>query len=225
MEIIPAILPRDFSEIVEKIDLIKGIASFVQIDICDGKFVKSNTWPYRKQDDNFERILKEEIGMPEWESMNYEFDLMIQNPNEDDARKWLSAGAERLVLHYESSDDLNPVISVLENLVEIGIAINTSTDINEIKKYSDKVQFIQCMGIRKIGYQGQDFDSDIINKIKDIKIQFPNHKVSVDGGVSLENAHLLKHIGVDRLIVGSAIFDNTNSLENIVDTYRKFLNI
>jgi pentose-5-phosphate-3-epimerase len=45
MEIIPAILPRDFAEIEEKVELIKGLCPLVQIDICDGKFVTSTTWP------------------------------------------------------------------------------------------------------------------------------------------------------------------------------------
>ena len=142
----------------------------------DGKFVTSTTWPYKKPDENFEKILHEERGMPEWEKMNYEFDLMIDSPSEDDARKWLSAGAERIVLHLESSKDLDPVITVLSGLVEIGVAINVKTDIKELSKYADRIQFIQCMGIRKIGYQGQNFDPDVVNKVTEVKAMFPNLK-------------------------------------------------
>ena len=221
MEILPAILPRDFDEIEEKAELIKGVSHIVQIDICDGKFVGSTSWPHKKVDENFEKILHEEKGMPYWENINYEFDLMIDNPTEDDARKWLSAGAERIVLHIESSKDLNPVISVLSGLVDIGIAINYTTDINEILKYSSKIQFIQCMGIRKIGYQGQNFEPGVVEKIKKIKELFPNTIIQVDGGVSEENAQLLKNAGASRLVIGSALFES----ENIVDTYNKFKQI
>ena len=56
MQILPAILPKNFSEIEDKIALVKGIAPLVQVDICDGKFVPSTTWPYRKADDNYEAI-------------------------------------------------------------------------------------------------------------------------------------------------------------------------
>jgi ribulose-phosphate 3-epimerase len=218
MEIIPAILPRDFAEIEEKVELIKGLCPLVQIDICDGKFVTSTTWPYKKSDENFEKILHEDMGMPAWEDVNYEFDLMIDNPTEDDARKWLSAGAERVVLHLESSKDLNPVIAVLTGLVEIGIAISVKTDIKELAKYSDKIQFIQCMGIRKIGYQGQSFDAGTVDRVKELKTMYPNLKIQVDGGVSMENAPLLKHAGADRLVEGSAIFES----DNIVDSYNRF---
>src|SRR3954470_14008050 len=102
MEIIPALLPKDFNEIEEKITMIVGLAPIVQIDICDGKFVQSTTWPYKRRDENFESIIREERGMPEWEEIDYEFDLMVKDPTEDEARQWLSAGAKRIVFHAES---------------------------------------------------------------------------------------------------------------------------
>ena len=39
--------------------------------------------------------------------------------------------------------------------------------------------------------------------------------------ISIETAGMLRDAGADRLIVGSAIFDN----ENVVDAYGKFENI
>ena len=62
MKTIPAILPRDFAEIEDKVSQIKGLSDIIQIDICDGKFVSSTTWPYKKQDENFEKILREEMA-------------------------------------------------------------------------------------------------------------------------------------------------------------------
>ena len=169
MEIIPAILPKNFREIEEKIELIVGLSPLVQIDICDGKFVPSTTWPYWKQDENFESILREERGMPEWENINYEFDLMIDNPTVDDARKWLSAGAERIVLHHESSKDLTPVLDVLKGLVEIGIALSQTSNVADLNKYLDKIQFVQVMGIRKAGFQGQKFEPNTVDIVKEVK--------------------------------------------------------
>ncbi len=225
MEIIPAILPRDFAEIEEKVEMIKGYAKTVQIDICDGAFVPSSTWPYKKQDENFEAIMREDKGMPAWEKVDYEFDLMIKDPSENDMRQWLSAGAARIIVHLESSNDLNPCLAVINGLVEIGLAINLDTPLSEIEKYADKINFIQCMGIRKIGFQGQKFDADTINKVKEIKTLYPHLKVSVDGGVSLENAPLLKHAGADRVVAGSAIFDESGDLENIIHSIQKFKSI
>ncbi len=225
MEIIPAILPKNFREIEEKIGLLVGLSKKVQVDICDGKFVPSITWPYWKAnerpDENFEAILREERGMPEWEDFDYEFDLMIENPTADDARKWLSAGAERIILHLHSSKDLDPVIGVLDGLVQIGIAINSTTDVNDLKKYADRIQYVQVMGIRKAGFQRQKFEMATLDKVKEVKTTFPNLQVQVDGGVTLETAEMLKEAGVDRVVAGSAVFDSTD----IVDTLEQFRSI
>jgi ribulose-phosphate 3-epimerase len=223
MEIIPAILPKNFAELEEKISVIRGLSEMVQIDICDGKFVPTCTWPYWKKDENFEAILREERGMPGWEDIDYEFDLMIAGPTEDDARQWLSAGAKRVVLHYESSPDLMPVIAVLNGLVEIGIALDQKTPIDSPKlaEYSSKIQFIQLMGIHKPGFQGQQFMPETIERVRAIKATFLDLLVTVDGGVSLENALELKEAGADRLVVGSALFTS----DNIVETFAEFQEI
>lgn len=217
MEIIPAILPKDFNEIEEKIAQIVGLVETVQIDICDGKFVPSSTWPYKKHDENFEAILREDRGMPEWEELDYEFDLMIKNPSEDDARHWLSAGAKRIVLHVESSPDLTPVLNVLNGLVEIGLAVNVITPLDEIERYKDKISYLQFMGITKIGFQGQAFDPRVLEKIKKAKDAYPELAIQVDGGVSLATAGELAKAGATRLVAGSVLFGS----DNIVETYHK----
>jgi ribulose-phosphate 3-epimerase len=216
MEIIPAILPKDFKEIEEKTFLVKGLASMVQVDICDGKFVASTTWPYKKRDQNFEAIIHEDRGMPLWEDLNYEFDLMIKDPTVDDARQWMSAGAARIILHIESSNDLNPCLDVLNGLVEIGLGLDIKTPVDEIQKYKDKISYIQFMGITKVGFQGQAFDPRVLGKIKEAKEKYPNLPLQVDGGVSVATAGELAKAGADRVVVGSALFQS----ENIVDTYK-----
>lgn len=224
MEIIPAILPKNFAEIEEKTEAVLGTVKLVQVDICDGKFVKSITWPYYKHDENFEAILKEERGMPFWEDLDYEFDLMIDNPTVDDARQWLSAGAVRIILHLESSPDLNPVLDVLQNLVEIGIAVNPKTKIEEIKKYAEKINFIQIMGIRKVGFQGQALDPGTFERVEQARTLFPNLKIQIDGGITIENAKFLKQAGAGSLAIGSAIFGN-GEFEDIVQNIEEFRRI
>ncbi len=217
MEIIPAIPPRNFAELEEKVQMVVGLAPLVQVDICDGKFVPSTTWPYKKRDENFEQIIREERGMPEWEDIDYEFDLMVKDLTEDDVRQWLSAGAKRIVLHAEASADLTPLITVLHGLVEIGLGINVVTPLDVIEKYKDKICYIQFMGITKIGFSGQAFDPRVLEKIKQAKEKYPELPIQVDGGVSLATAEQLALAGADRLAATSVLFDS----ENIVDTYHQ----
>ncbi len=225
MKIIPAILPRNYNAVYQGIDMIKGHSNEVQIDICDGKFVPTITWPYwkseEKMDLEFELLIKEYRGLLEWDTIDYEFDLMILEPSAEDARNWLAAGASKIILHIESSSDLDPAIAVLDGLVQIGIAINNTTDISKLNKYLGRFQYIQIMGIRKAGFQGQNFEMDTLEKIKEVKKAFPDVPVQIDGGVTLENAKLIKEAGADRIVSGSALFDSYN----IVDTLEQFRSI
>ena len=208
VEIIPAILVNDFASLQEEVDLVKLGTTRIQVDICDGQFTPQATWPYRKKDNTFEMIVREEEAMPAWESIDYEFDLMVNHPEEvvDD---WVSAGASRIVIHAESKGDVIAAIARLQGRVEIGLALNIDTPISMI---NDKLEinFIQLMGIDHIGFQGQHFDEKVLNKIKEVKMAFPDLPIQIDGGVSLETATELIKAGAERLIVGSAIMDTDN---------------
>ncbi len=216
-EIIPAILPKDFAELEDKVLLVHDLVKTVQVDVCDGQFVPNSTWPYKKHDETFERLTKEEAGLPGWEKVDYEVDLMV-NRAEEVVEQWVSAGVGRIVIHAEMKGDLREAVDKLKGKVEIGLALNIETSEDVISPFKEDIQFIQCMGINSIGFQGQKFDPKVIQKIQTIKEKHPLLPISVDGGVSLDNAGDLIGAGADRLVIGSAIFDS----ENIFETIKKF---
>ena len=216
IEIIPAILPQDWQEIEDKVAMVMGLVKTVQIDICDGHFVPSFTWPYKKHDDNFEKLIHEAEGLPGWQELDYEFDLMVDEPEKivDD---WVTAGATRIILHIESKGDIGKAIEMLQGRVEVGLALNENTPVDSIIPYREKIAFVQLMGIDRIGYQGQPFDDKVDGRIKEVRMKFPGLPISIDGGVSLQTAPELIAAGADRLVAGSAVFH----AENIVEAVEK----
>jgi ribulose-phosphate 3-epimerase len=213
-EIIPAILVNDFAELQSDMEMVEGFVKTVQIDVCDGQFTSQPTWPYRKHDENFEKIVSEQEGLPGWEKTNFEIDLMANHP-EDKVENWVQAGATRIILHAEVKGGVEAAIAALEGRVEIGLALNESTPIETIAPYRDRIQFVQLMGIDNVGFQHQPFDPKVIGRIKEVRMKFPGMPISVDGGVSLENALDLIDAGADRLVVGSAIFNAENPIDAI----------
>lgn len=212
--IIPAVLPKDWQEIEEKISLVKNYCKEVQIDICDGRFVPNITWPYGKRDDIFTSILNEERGMPFWQDINYEFDLMINNP-EKEVEKWLRAGGSRIIIHAEAKGNIDEAMQILKDKAEIGLALNIDTDLDLIAKYKDQINFVQLMGIDKIGFQGQGFDERVIKRVRLVRERFGDLSISVDGGINIDNARALKEAGANRLTVGSAIFESEDIAKTV----------
>lgn len=214
IEIIPAVLPMDFGEIEDKISFVVGKVKVVQIDICDGQFTPVPTWPYKKHDDTFEKIKKEEEGMPLWKELNYEFDLMVNNPHEV-VEDWVMAGASRIIVHAECRGGVLKAIDMLTGRVDVGLALNIDTSLDIVSQHAEKINFVQFMGIDNVGFQNEPFDNKVLAKIAECKKLFPDLPVSIDGGVSFETAPELIKAGVDRLVSGSAIFGSDNPVEAV----------
>lgn len=217
-EIIPAILSMDFADVQGQIELMKGFVKTIQIDACDGQFVQNATWPYRKHDDNFERIVNEEEGMPAWKDLEFEIDLMANKP-EEKVEDWVQAGASRVILHADAKGDIAKAIETLSGRVGVGMAFDMSTDfeayISELRQKGVDIDFIQFMGIDNVGFQHQPFDDQVIGRVREARLKYPGLPISVDGGVSLENARALIDAGADRLVVGSGIFQAENPLDAV----------
>ena len=198
-EVIPAIMPDSFNDLNEKYAQVKDFVSIVQIDVMDGKFVPSKNFPYIQNDENNLSQI----------DFDFEVDLMVSNP-ENFIESWVKAGAKRIIIHIESVERIEDVFLKVPSDIETGIALNTTTPNEKIYPLIEKINFVQFMGIEKIGYQGQDFDERVLNKIADLRRKFPRVIISVDGGVSLETAPRLVEAGANRLVSGSAIFESSN---------------
>lgn len=215
IEIIPAIIPKSFEDLRKKISLVGGLVEYIQIDITDGIFVSSKSWPF----DNF--VLESEtLKLPFLDEYKFEIDLMVNEP-EKNIDNWLGFGAERIIFHIESSNKLEELIKELKGKVDVGVAFNIDTSLESYNYLLEKVDFVQLMGIEKIGFQGQEFSEKIFDKIKNLRKIKPNIIISVDGGVSFENAQKLIKAGVNRLVVGSEIFES----EDVKETINKLKNL
>ena len=228
IEIIPAILPEDFSDLEEKLSIIVGQVPMVHIDVSNGTLTRESNWPYNGESTDFLKIVHEVEGFPFWEEISFEAHLMVKNPAEI-IEDWILAGAERIVIHIESFEDdseLSRVLAVLKNRfdknsshlgIEVGLAVNTDTSIEKIFEHILEADFIHLMSIDEIGAQGRKFDDRIFDRIKEIKEKFPETILAVDGGINLENAEQLVEAGANRLVIGSAIFGSENPEQALED--------
>jgi ribulose-phosphate 3-epimerase len=205
MRVVPAILSRSFEQIIGSLFAVEGITKRVQIDLCDGKMGVERTWlPHTGEvlPDGFE----------------YEFDVMLYT--------WqlylpaiLTMGVSRIVMHVDTftDEDFTQLFEVLSPFdATLGLSVSSTFDsdtfITLIQKVIDVYPklFVQVMGIRTIGVQGQPFDEGVLSRIALIKKHFPTISIQVDGGMYVETAQQVKEAGADTVIVGSYIFGSKN---------------
>lgn len=224
IEIIPAILEPSFEGIEKKLAQVRTHAKWVQIDICDGSFVPSLTWPFVSPplpdkplnlENGLREMVADEKEMVYWEDFDFELHLMVSEPKKL-FPNILIVGPSRVLFHIESFSDayngLFDVCKLLPTIVEPGIAVNIDTNLEILFEILDDgiVTFVQCMGIAHDGSQGQLLDERVFKNIEILHARYPKLPISVDGGVTLENAKRLVDAGATRLVVGSAIFTAEN---------------
>ncbi|MFA5998248.1 MAG: hypothetical protein WC814_02580 [Candidatus Paceibacterota bacterium] len=212
--VVPAVLPSSQKDLEEKLALFASIPSVsrVQIDVVDGRFASPASWPYNAPHELNRMAGRHEL-LPHLDRIAYEIDLMCLDA-ELAAAKWLALGATRLTFHAETATDLPRMLvsarqrygaGFAPGLVSFGLALNIASDLVLIEPCLDEIEYVQFMGIARIGRQGQPFDRRVLEKVRAFHNRHPEIPLQIDGGVSLESARELVALGVSNLIVGSGI--------------------
>jgi len=214
IKVLPAIIPINKSQLEEEIKKVSYFADLVQIDISDGVFTNTRTWPYNGQDrDYFEKLKTEEEGWPRWEDTDVELHLMVQSP-ETVLEEWIATGASAVVAHIEATEDFQKVIDICkEKNVSVGVAIKPNTEIEKIEKFVPQVDFIQVMGSQLLGKHGVELEEKSLEMIRSLRAKFPNSIIAIDIGVTEDNAETLVDAGVNKLISGGTILNADNPKE------------
>ncbi len=216
--VVPAIIPHTREQLEEEIRKVSKFANLVQIDISDGIFVPTKTWPYNGRDlDYFEKLKTEEVGWPRWEDLEFEIHLMVKFP-EHTVLDWIKTGAGTIIAHIEATDNFQNIIDTCrEHSVSLGVAIKPSTDIKEIEHIVPQVDFIQVMGSDFLGKHGVGLDPKALEQIKSLQALYPERIIAIDIGVSEDTEGILVSAGADKLVSGSAILDSDNPEEVFKD--------
>lgn len=227
-EIIPAIIPKNYEDLKNNISLVRNFVPITQIDICDGIFVPSRTWPFESTsaDAHFNRILNEEEGLPFWEDIDFELDLMVADAVEN-FDLYNKLGAKKIIFHLEAVGDVGNFRDFLEGIdpymrevVEIGVAINPSTALENLYPLVPHIDFVQCMGNDRLGFHGVELDEKIYDRIKILRKKYADLPIAVDIGVNKNTVPLLRDAGANKFVIGSAIF-NSDDIIGAIDDFRQ----
>lgn len=214
MTIVPAVLSASRAELERELRMLAKIpaVSQVQMDIVDGRFAEPASWPYTAPGE-LARMVQQGETLPHLERLTYEIDLMCLDAF-DTVEAWIALGASRLTFHAECATDVPRRLAsirkrygggLVPGLISFGLALNIASDLALLEMCLDDIDYVQCMGIARIGKQGQPFDRRVYEKIRVFHERHPRIPIQVDGGVSLVNAKKLSALGASRLVVGSAI--------------------
>ncbi len=193
-QIVPAILVPKFSKFKEQLKKVQNIFPLVQIDICDGHFVKNKTFKQRK-----------EINKLSFPCL-LELHLMAKDP-EKELKKWEKVkNIFRVYIHAETlKNNFDKIDNIIrKNGWQLGLVLNPETKIDKITKYLDKIDAALFMTVHP-GTQGQKLIKPVLKKIKSFATKNKKILIAADGGINLENIVNLKKAGVVEFCIGGKL--------------------
>lgn len=212
VDIIPAVIPQSFKDIAAALEPVQNLARQAQVDIVDGSYARGKTWPYRDHA-TFAKLVEDEHGLPYWDKIDFQFDLMIEDPA-GQLKDFITAGATQVVLHPKSPSVMQALQIVVDSRnedtasfpIKAGMALGCADQPEVLDPFEAQFDFVQVMGIEHEGRQGEPFDKRALYLVERLRRRYPYLPIQVDGGVSMENANALAKAGANRLVAGSAIF-------------------
>ncbi len=195
----PSLLGADFSNLEREIRIVEEEgAEYLHLDVMDGAFVPSISF-----------------GMPVIASIRrltglvFDAHLMVEEPGRYiEAIK--EAGADIITVHQEACRHLDRTVAqIREAGLKAGVAINPATPVAALDCILGQIDMVLIMTVNP-GFGGQRLIPYTLDKVRELRKILKERKLSVniqvDGGVTLNNAHLFLEAGADVLVAGSAVF-------------------
>lgn len=199
-EIIPAILVPDQGTMIERMRLVEGLATAVQIDCMDGHFVNNRSYYQAESIDT---------------TLGIELHLMVRDPMSV-IREWRRIPQfMRAIWHVEIPVDHSSLIRECRGLgIECGLAISPETSVESVAGYLAEIDELLVLGV-KPGWSGQTLIEAALKKPADAKRINPSIVTGFDGGVTQENLTSIIQAQTDRICIASTIFASSNPRETL----------
>lgn len=213
----PSILSADFARLGEQAHQAEQAgADWIQVDVMDGMFVPNITIG-----PPVVAALRKAIGI------TLDCHLMITQP-ERYVKSFVDAGADHVTIHVEATTHLHRTIQHIKELgATAGVALNPATPLSILEEILPYIDLVLIMSVNP-GFGGQAYIPTMTEKIARLRQMLDHHNLShihlqVDGGIKAENIREIVQAGANNLVIGSGIYNDTQTVAEAIEDLRRNL--
>lgn len=135
--------------------------------------------------------------------------LMMDNP-EKYLDVFIDAGASVLTIHAEIAADVAALLDYIRSRgVKAGLSVKPGTSAESVRHLLPHADMVLVMTVEP-GFGGQKFNADMLGKLTALRAMGYTGLLEADGGVSMQNAGILRAHGLDVAVMGTAMFGSAD---------------
>jgi ribulose-phosphate 3-epimerase len=185
---------------------------YIHLDVMDGRFVPNISFGLPVC-----AALRRATRLP------IDTHLMIEEP-ERYVDAFIEAGSDRLTVHVEACLHLHrTLLQITERGALPGVSIVPSTPLSAIEEVLPFCGQVLIMLVNP-GFGGQTLIPAMLDKVRRlremIELRKPGCLLQVDGGIKASNIRRVINAGADTVVVGSAIYNERESVAEAVRALR-----
>jgi ribulose-phosphate 3-epimerase len=195
-----SILDADLSNLAHAVRrLATAGADRIHLDVMDAHFVPNLTFGAKTISH-----LRKRTELP------LDAHLMVSEPGRF-LDEYLDAGCDSITIHVEIEEEIAPILRRIRAAGRAaGLSLRPGTPLSALRPYQELLDIVMVMTVEP-GFGGQVFMRDVAKDKLLAARDLLSHKVHggevhVDGGINRETAEFVGGLGVDILVVGSALF-------------------
>lgn len=192
----PSVLSADFLHLKQDVQrMLDAGADLLHLDIMDGNFVPNVTFG-----PDVVKALRR--GFPD---VYFDAHLMMMEP-QDYVSVFADAGVDALTAHIERGDKAFQALHAIRARgLAAGLSLRPDTPIESLREALPLMDLVLIMSVEP-GFGGQTMRPETLKKAIWLREQGFEGLISVDGGVTKDNAQLCIDAGIQQLVMGTGLF-------------------
>lgn len=171
-------------------------ADMLHLDIMDGHFVPNISFGPA-----FVAMARKAFNPP------LDVHLMLSRPDHY-VEAFRDSGSDSLLIHIEAECDVPDTLhEIAQEGMRPGIVLNPDTPAESVFDVLDRglADSILCMTVHP-GFGGQSFIREVLPKINELHTRYPDHDISVDGGIDRKTVLDAAQAGANLFVMGTSLY-------------------